>query len=161
MTANRPCALTIVRRLGAAPTRDYAAITTGGLIQQWSGPDSGPTLRVQADVPPCMPARTFLVTYLPTPMRQVFDGFLNVHRLPHMERVLAGRAWLVGTLTVADILMADVLRLVDRFDGLADFPACKAYVARATARPAFEKAHADQMAHFAAADQAGPSQHPR
>jgi glutathione S-transferase len=45
-----------------------------------------------------------------------------------------------------------VLRLVDRFDGLAAFPACRAYVARATARPAFVKAHADQMAHFAAAD---------
>jgi glutathione S-transferase len=42
---------------------------------------------------------------------------------------------------------------VDRFEGLAGHPACKAYVARATARPAFKKAHADQMAHFAAADE--------
>lgn len=91
-----------------------------------------------------------------TPMRQFFDGFLNIHRLPHMERVLAGRTWLSGAFSVADILMADVLRLVDRFDGLADFPACRAYVARATARPAFVKAHADQMAHFAAADRADP-----
>jgi glutathione S-transferase len=48
--------------------------------------------------------------------------------------------------------MSDVLRVVDRFDGLAAHPACRAYVARATARPAFAKAHADQMAHFAAAD---------
>ena len=48
--------------------------------------------------------------------------------------------------------MADVMRLVDRFERLAAYPACKAYVARATARPAFLKAHADQMAHFAAAD---------
>ncbi len=48
--------------------------------------------------------------------------------------------------------MADVLRLVDRFDGLADFPACKAYMKRAVARPAFAKAHADQLAHFAKAD---------
>jgi glutathione S-transferase len=53
---------------------------------------------------------------------------------------------------VADILMADVLRLIDRFDGLAAYPACRAYVLRATARPAFVKAHADQLAHFAAAD---------
>jgi glutathione S-transferase len=30
----------------------------------------------------------------------------------------------------------------------------EAYVARITARPAFKKAHADQMAHFAAADAA-------
>lgn len=48
--------------------------------------------------------------------------------------------------------MADVLRPVDRFDGLAKLPACRAYVARATARPAFVKAYDDQIAHFAAAD---------
>ncbi len=81
-----------------------------------------------------------------------FDGFLKVHRLQRMEPVLAGREWLAGTFSVADIVMADALRLVDRFDGLAEHPACRAYVARATARPAFVKAHADQMAHFAAAD---------
>ena len=87
-----------------------------------------------------------------TPMRKFFDGFLEA-RLKHMETVLKGREWLVGgTFTIADILMADVLRLVDRFGGLADYPACGAYVARATARPAFQKAHADQMAHFAKAD---------
>jgi glutathione S-transferase len=73
-------------------------------------------------------------------------------RLQHMEIVLAGREWLTGTFSVADILMADVLRLVDRFDGLAAYSACRDYVARATARPSFVKAHADQMAHFAAAD---------
>ena len=50
--------------------------------------------------------------------------------------------------------MADVLRQVNRFDGLANYPACHAYVARATARPAFVKAYDDQMAHFAAADAA-------
>jgi glutathione S-transferase len=86
-----------------------------------------------------------------TPMRKFFESFLEA-RLKRMEPVLAGGEWLVGTFSVADILMSDVLRLVDRFDGLADYPACKAYVARATARPAFVKAHADQMAHFAAAD---------
>jgi glutathione S-transferase len=87
-----------------------------------------------------------------TPMRAFFEDFLMVHRLPQMETVLTGGEWLAGTFSIADILMADVLRLVDRFDGLAAFPGCKAYVARATARPAFRKAHADQMAHFAAAD---------
>lgn len=81
-----------------------------------------------------------------------FDGFLNQHRLPHLEKVLARADWLAGSFTVADILMADVLRPVSKFDGLAAFPACKAYVARAEARPAFAKAYADQMAHFAAAD---------
>jgi len=82
------------------------------------------------------------------------EGFLQA-RLDRMEAVLAGRPWLAaGRFTVADLLMADVLRPVDRFDGLAKFPACRAYVARATARPAFVKAYDDQMAHFAAADAA-------
>ena len=80
------------------------------------------------------------------------EGFLKDSRLKHLEPVLAGRDWLAGAFSIADILMADVLRLVDRFDGLADYPACRQYVGRATARPAFKKAHADQMAHFAAAD---------
>ena len=86
-----------------------------------------------------------------TPGRKNLEAFLNA-RLQHMEKVLAGREWLAKSFSVADILMADVLRLVDRFDGLAGHPACRDYVARATSRPAFVKAHADQMAHFAAAD---------
>ena len=86
-----------------------------------------------------------------TPGRKNLGEFLK-GRLKHMEPVLAGREWLAGTFSVADILMADVLRLVDRFDGLAKHPACRDYVARATARPSFVKARADQMAHFAAAD---------
>lgn len=86
-----------------------------------------------------------------TPGRKQLTEFLE-SRLGHMDFVLAGREWLAGTFSVADILMADVLRLVDRFDGLGQHPACRNYVARATARPSFVKAHADQLAHFAAAD---------
>jgi glutathione S-transferase len=86
-----------------------------------------------------------------TPGRTHVDAFLDL-RLQRLEAVLTGREWLASRFSVADILMADVLRLVDRFDGLAKHPACRAHVARATARPAFVKAHADQMAHFAAAD---------
>ena len=89
-----------------------------------------------------------------TPAWKLFEGFLRQHRLQHLEPVLAGREWLAGTFSVADILMADVLRLVDRFDGLAKYPACRDYVARATTRPSFVKAYADQMTHFAAADAA-------
>lgn len=82
------------------------------------------------------------------------EDFLKL-RLERMEAVLAGREWLAaGRFTVADLLMADVLRQVDKFDGLAKYPACHAYVARLTARPAFRKAYDDQMAHFAAADAA-------
>jgi len=80
-----------------------------------------------------------------------FGDFLK-GRLDRMEQVLAKREWLAGSFSVADIMMADVLRLPNRFDALKDHPACKAYVERATARPAFKKAYAGQMAHFAAAD---------
>lgn len=88
-----------------------------------------------------------------TPGHRQLDEFLKL-QLARMEPEFAGREWLAGGFSVADILMADVLRLIDRFDGLADYPACRAYVQRATARPAFAKAYADQMAYFAAADKA-------
>ncbi|MBS2020249.1 MAG: glutathione S-transferase family protein [Deltaproteobacteria bacterium] len=82
---------------------------------------------------------------------EFFDGFLQ-KRLDHTEQVLAKRQWLAGPFSIADILMADVLRVVDRWGGLTKHRACGDYVARATARPAFRKAHADQLAHFAAGD---------
>jgi glutathione S-transferase len=85
------------------------------------------------------------------PGAQWVQKFLTL-RLDLMEQVLAGREWLAGQFSVADILMADVLRPVDRFGGLAGHSGVSAYVARATARPAFRKAYDDQMAHFAAAD---------
>ena len=74
-------------------------------------------------------------------------------RLDHMERVLNERQWLAaGRFTVADLLMADVLR-VPKVRAFGARPATEAYVARITQRPAFLKAQADQMAHFAAADE--------
>ena len=88
-----------------------------------------------------------------SPACKWLDEFLKL-RLKYTEPVLAKREWLAGTFSVADILMADVLRLVERLGGLSEHPACRDYVARATARPSFVKAHADQMAHFAAADAA-------
>ena len=76
-------------------------------------------------------------------------------RLDHVETVLDTRDWLAaGRFTVADLLMADVLRVGKLRPLLADRPATEAYVARITGRPGFQRAHADQMAHFAAADQA-------
>jgi glutathione S-transferase len=73
-------------------------------------------------------------------------------RLDHLETVLGGREWLAaGRFTVADLLMADVLRVAD-VRAFGDRPATEAYVTRATDRPAFQKARADQLAHFAAAD---------
>ncbi|GBL60859.1 glutathione S-transferase [Pseudomonas citronellolis] len=86
-----------------------------------------------------------------TPGRKLLNDFLEA-RLRHMDGVLESRERLAGAFSIADILMADVLRLVEHFDALQAYPACRAYVARATARLAFRKAHADQLAHFAAAD---------
>lgn len=86
-----------------------------------------------------------------SPGKRQIDTFF-AGRLGHMEKVLAARDWLAGTFSIADIQMADALRVVDSLDGLTEHPACKRYVARATARPAFVKAHADQLAHFAKAD---------
>jgi glutathione S-transferase len=82
-----------------------------------------------------------------SPARKRFNDFL-ASRLGHLDPVLSKRDWLAGSFSIADILMADVLRLVDRYEGLAGHTACREYLARATARPAFVKAHADQMAHF-------------
>lgn len=73
-------------------------------------------------------------------------------RLDHMESVLAGREWLVADrFTVADLLMADVLR-VPAVRSFGDRPASEAYVARVTDRPAFKKAQAAQIALFEASD---------
>lgn len=88
-----------------------------------------------------------------SPEAEFVNGFLKA-RLDRMEVVLAGREWLAGgRFTLADLLMTDVLRQVDRLDGLADYPTCRGYVGRITARPAFVKAYNDQMAHWATADE--------
>jgi len=74
------------------------------------------------------------------------------NRLGQIETVLNERDWLVADrFTVADLLMADVLR-IPKVRGFGDRPATEAYVTRVLDRPAFKKAHADQMGHFAAAD---------
>jgi glutathione S-transferase len=74
-------------------------------------------------------------------------------RLAQLEQVLSGRDWLAADrFTVADLLMADVLR-IPLVRAFGDRPASETYVSRITARPAFLKAHADQMRFFAAADE--------
>jgi glutathione S-transferase len=73
-------------------------------------------------------------------------------RLEQIENVLSTREWLAaGRFTVADLLMADVLRVPD-VRAFGDRPATEAYVARVTDRPAFRKARAEQIAQFEAAD---------
>lgn len=78
-------------------------------------------------------------------------GWLK-QRLDGVERILSEREWLAGgRFTIADLLMADVLR-VREVRAFGDRPASEAYVARITDRPAFRKAQADQIRQFEAAD---------
>ena len=105
---------------------------------------------------PCQPWALFRFMGFPgeAPEAKFVEAFLKA-RLDRMEIILSDREWLVGDrFSVADLLMADVLRQLERFDGMANHPNCRAFVARATARPAFAKAYDDQIAHFAAADAA-------
>jgi len=78
-------------------------------------------------------------------------------RLDQLEKVLGEREWLAaGRFTVADLLMADVLRVPD-VRAFGNRPASEAYVTRVTDRPAFKKARAGQLDHFAAADRRRPA----
>ena len=79
-------------------------------------------------------------------------GWLS-QRLDHLERILSEREWLAaGRFTVADLLMADALR-VPKVRAFGDRPATEAYVTRATDRPSFRKAQADQIGLFEKADE--------
>ncbi|AUH34562.1 glutathione S-transferase family protein [Paracoccus tegillarcae] len=74
-------------------------------------------------------------------------------RLAQLADVLDGKDWLLGDrFSVADIIMVEVLRPAADEGALADHPVLLDYIARAKARPAFQRAHADQMAHWQAAE---------
>ena len=73
-------------------------------------------------------------------------------RLGQLETVLRDREWLAASrFTVADLLMADVLR-VPSLRAFAASPVIDAYIDRACDRDSFRKASADQLAHFQAGD---------
>lgn len=79
------------------------------------------------------------------------DGWAT-SRLDHLEAVLADRDWLAADrFTAADLLMADILR-IPKVRAYGNRAATERYVSRITDRPAFRKAHADQMALYAAGD---------
>ncbi|SFG03885.1 glutathione S-transferase [Novosphingobium sp. CF614] len=69
-------------------------------------------------------------------------------RLRSTERALGERDWFAGPFSIADIMMTTVLRNVDHTDMLAEYPALAAFKARGEARPAFQRALADQLAGF-------------
>ncbi|AUX22722.1 uncharacterized protein SOCEGT47_032290 [Sorangium cellulosum] len=70
-------------------------------------------------------------------------------RLSQLSGWLEGRDHLEGRFTAADLLMTTVLRILRHTDLVAQDPVLEAYRLRCEARPAFQKALADQMAPFA------------
>jgi glutathione S-transferase len=71
-------------------------------------------------------------------------------RLADLARRLDGREHLEDRFTAGDLLMTTVLRILRHTDLVAEVPRLDAYRRRCEARPAFQKALADQMAVFAA-----------
>jgi len=69
-------------------------------------------------------------------------------RLGELSDRLGDKDWLDGDFTAGDLLMVAVLRILGGTDMLDSYPNLAAYVSRGEARPAFQKALADQMAGF-------------
>jgi len=70
-------------------------------------------------------------------------------RLGELSNYLADADWLDHTFSAGDLLMVTVLRRLHRSGILNDYPNLTAYVARAEARPAYQRAFAAQLAVFA------------
>lgn len=67
-------------------------------------------------------------------------------RLGELSRRLGDAGWLDGAFSAGDLMMVLVLRRLEGTDLLAEFPNLAAYVARAEARPAYQRAFAAQLA---------------
>jgi glutathione S-transferase len=71
-------------------------------------------------------------------------------RLDDLSRWLDGRDYLEDGFSAADILMTTVLRIPRHTDLISSRPTLDAYQQRCEARPAFQQAHADQLASYEA-----------
>ena len=73
----------------------------------------------------------------------------RVHtRLAELSAHLGDSEWLDGSFSAADLLMVTVLRRYGAGVGMKPFANLAAYIARAEARPAYQRAFADQLAVF-------------
>jgi glutathione S-transferase len=70
-------------------------------------------------------------------------------KLASLAKRLQGKEWLEDRFSIGDIAMATVLRLLRHTDIVTADPVLGPYLARCEARPAFQKALADQLAEFA------------
>ena len=75
------------------------------------------------------------------------EEFVRV-KLKRVSEWLGERDWLEDRFTIGDLLMVTVLRLLRHTDIVAQYPSLAAYQQRAEARPAFQRALADQLALF-------------
>lgn len=71
-------------------------------------------------------------------------------RLDQLAHRLGGADWLDGVFSAGDLMMVVVLRRLGASGLLADYPTLSAYVARAEARPAFQRALDAQRAVYEA-----------
>jgi len=71
------------------------------------------------------------------------------HRLDDLSAHLGDAEWLDGDFSAADLMMVLVLRRLDGSGIVESYPNLAAYVARGEARPAYQRAFADQAAIFA------------
>ena len=72
-------------------------------------------------------------------------------RLADLSAYLGDADWLDGAFSAGDLMMVEVLRRLSASGLLAEYPNLAGYVARAEARPAYQRAFADQLAVFMAA----------
>ena len=71
-------------------------------------------------------------------------------KLKRVSEWLGDREWLEGRFSIGDLLMITVLRFLRHTDLVGQFPNLAAYLERGEARPAFQRALADQLAVYAA-----------
>jgi glutathione S-transferase len=69
-------------------------------------------------------------------------------KLRRVSDALGDGEWLAGEFSIADIMMVTVLNSLKDTGFVAEFPALAAYHARATSRPAYQRALAAQLADF-------------
>lgn len=69
-------------------------------------------------------------------------------RLDELSRRLGDADWLDGAFSAGDLMMVTVLRRLERSGLLQEFSNLVAYIARGEARPAYQRAFADQLAVF-------------
>lgn len=69
-------------------------------------------------------------------------------KLKRVSDWLGDKEWLEDRFTIGDLMMITVLRIPRHTKLVEEFPSLAAYVARGVARPAFQRALADQMAAF-------------